>query len=395
MHLLNLTLGLLIAATVAIASAQAAPVEFTHRGVKIIGKDLPTDARYDIAITPAAAGAARVKEALDILYDRSAFNAAAIDRLKANGNVIIIYDPTFPKHELTQVTIAAFLPDFYQADGKIKDFVSVVGRFGAKWSARDLAAVLAHELTGHGIQHLRGRLEHVREVDLECEAYLYQENAYQDLGFNKQSRDMINFRQVLERHWCADFRRWQRDSQAPALARWDRLNPDVPKILNDYLSYIDALGKSGVAGRAIDRASAEKDRNSRQRLAKLAASDDPEKHFQLALIYRAGIGINVDPKASLAWMTKAADAGHAKAQFELGIMYWRGQGATLDKPTAVAWTRKAAEAGIIPAAYTYGAMLVNGDGVAKDRDAGITWIKKAADKDFAPATAALKKLKVN
>ncbi len=394
MNLFNLTLCLLVATTLATASVQAAPVEFMHRGVKIIGKDLPADARYDIEIMPAVTGAQRVKEALDILYDHSAFNGAAIDRLKVNGNVIIIYDPTFPKRELTQITIAAFLPDFYQADGNIKDFVSVVGRYGAKWSARDLAAVLAHELTGHGIQHLRGRLELVREVDLECEAYLYQENAYQDLGFNKQSQDMINFRQVLERHWCADFRRWQRNTRAPALASWDQLNPDVPKILDDYLHYIDALGKSGVAGRAIDNASAEKDRNSRQRLATLAASDDPEMHFQLALIYRAGIGTDANPNAALEWMTKAADAGHAKAQFELGKMYWRGQGAPVDKPVAVTWTRKAAESGIVPAAYTYGAMLVNGDGVAKDRDAGIMWIKKAADHDFTPAIAALQKLGV-
>ena len=394
MHFFRFTLGLFIAATVVTATAWADQVEFTHRGVKIVGKDLPMDARYDITITPAAAGAQRVKEALDILYKRSAFNAAAIDRLKANGNVIIIYDPAFPKRELTQITIAAFLPDFYQADGNIKDFVSVVGRFGAKWSAHDLAPVLAHELTGHGIQHLRGRLAHVREVDLECEAYLYQEKAYQDLGFDKQSRDMINFRQVLERHWCADFRRWQRDNQAPSLASWDQLNPDVPIILDDYLRYIDALGKSGVAGRAIDLATADKERNNRQRLTKLAASNDPEVHFQLALIYRAGIGTDADPSASLEWMTKAASAGHAKAQFELGKMYWRGQGAPVDKSTAVTWTRKAAEAGIVPAAYTYGAMLINGDGVAKDRDAGIVWVTKAADKNFKPAMAALKKLGV-
>ena len=74
----------------------------------------------------------------------------------------------------------------------------MVGRYGAKWPARELAAVLAHELVGHGMQQYRGRMEHVRTIDLECEAYLYEEQAYQDLGLDKRSSEMIKFRQALE-----------------------------------------------------------------------------------------------------------------------------------------------------------------------------------------------------
>ena len=64
-------------------------------------------------------------------------------------------------------------------------------------------------------------------IDLECEAYLYEEQAYQDLGLDKRSGEMIKFRQALEDYWCKSFRadiaRWDKSK----MALWERLNPDV------------------------------------------------------------------------------------------------------------------------------------------------------------------------
>ncbi|MGJ3260712.1 MAG: tetratricopeptide repeat protein [Rhodospirillales bacterium] len=370
-------------------------VEFMHKGVQIAGKPAPDGKYFDIDIVEPAAGAETVKKALDILYEGSAYNAKAIEKLKAAGNVVIVYDPAFPKRELTKVTIAAFLPDFYQAEGRTKDFLTVVGRFGGKWSPRELAPVLAHELTGHGMQHLRGRLENVREVDLECEAYLYQEKAYQDLGFDKGVREMVQFRKTLEGHWCADFKAWQRKNSRAALKSWDKLHPDVPAILDDYLVYIDALRKSGVAGSAVAKAKQQQARMARQRLAKLSESSDPKDQFQLGLIYARGIGVDANPAAARTWFEKAAEAGHGPAQYELSRIYWRGDGVATDKAIAAQWAKASAENGVPEAAYIYGAMLINGDGIARDRAEGTAWMVKAADAGIDRAADVLKQLGVN
>lgn len=386
-------LAMLVATPV--LSADDEVVQFMHRGMQIAGKPAPEGKVYDIDLASPAEGAETVRKAADILIENSTYNATAIKKLKAAGNVVIVYDPAFPKRELTKITIAAFLPDFYQAEGRTKDFLTVVGRFGGKWSPRELAPVLAHELTGHGMQHLRGRLEHVREVDLECEAYLYQEKAYQDLGFDKGAREMVQFRKVLEGHWCADFKNWQRKNKRVALASWDQLNPDVPAILEDYLVYIDALRRSGVAGSAVAKAKQQQSKLARQRLARLAESTDPEDRFQLGLIYARGIGTEANPALARVLFEKAAETGHGPAQYELSRIYWQGDGVPADKVLSAQWAKSAAVNGVPEAAYLYGAMLINGDGVARNPGEGRKWLEQAADAGLKRAQDALRKLGAN
>jgi len=227
-------------------------IQEVHEGLRLGAVAPRPDAKFDIELLPARPAIDRIKKAIDLLYRRSLFSAHAIKTLQGAGEVYVIYDPHFPKSRFSSLTIAAFFPDYYQHDGSSKKFVTVVGRYGAKWPARELAAVLAHELVGHGMQQYRGRMEHVRMIDLECEAYLYEEQAYQDLGLDKRSGEMIKFRQALEDYWCKSFRadiaRWDKSK----MALWERLNPDVPGILKLYLGYIDRLRKSGEAKRAIE-----------------------------------------------------------------------------------------------------------------------------------------------
>lgn len=367
-------------------------VEFQHRGVTIVGKPLPAGVNFDISIVGPKEGAETVRAALDVLYEQSAFNGNAIEKLKSAGNVYIIYDPTFPKRELTKVTIAAYIPQYFQRGGTAKDFVSVVSRYGAKWEPRELAPILAHELTGHGMQRYRGRIEKVREVDLECEAYLYQEKAYQDLGFDKSVKAMIDFRQVLERHWCADFRTWMKKHKPEGLKHWDKLNPDVPKILEDYLIYTDALTRSGVAGKAVFNASKEQRKADAERLSKLTNSENPNDHYELAQIFKSGIGAKPNPKQSLIWMNKAARGGHVAAQYELGVAYFQGKVLKKNEDKAVALFVSAAEGGHPGAAYTYGVLLMQGQGVQRNITAARKWLNIAKERGVESAQKALDKL---
>lgn len=373
-------------------SSYADVVEFEHRGLTIAGKPLPTGVKYDISIVGPKEGADAIRKALDVLYEQSTFNAKAIDKLKAAGNVFIVYDPTFPPRELSQVTIAAFIPKYFQKEGTAKDFVSVVSRYGAKWEPRELAPILAHELTGHGMQRLRGRLDRVREVDIECEAYLYQEKAYQDLGFNKSSKEMIDFRQVLERHWCADFRTWLKANKPSGLTHWDKLNPDVPKILQDYLVYTDALLKSGVAGRAVFNATKEQRQAEAERLQRLSNSQSPDDHYELARILKTGVGAKADPQQSLVWMNKAAKGGHIAAQYELGVAYFQGKVLKKNEKKAIDLITRAAEGGHPGAAYTYGVLLMKGQGVTKNTAKARKWLTIAKERGVQSAQKALDQL---
>lgn len=227
-------------------------IQEKHRDLVLGALALSAESKLDITPLDGRSAIERIKQAIDILYRKSPFSAQAIETLRGAGQIVIVYDPQFPKSRFSGLTIAAFFPDFYQPNGPSKQFVTVVGRYGAKWPAIELAAVLAHELVGHGMQHYRGRLEHVRTVDLECEAYLYQEQAYQDLGVDKGSREMIRFRQTLEDHWCKSFRADTRLRHPAKMALWEHLNPDVPAILRVYLRYVDRLRENGAARKAID-----------------------------------------------------------------------------------------------------------------------------------------------
>lgn len=367
-------------------------VTFEHKGMRIVARPAPPDIDFGVEITPAEQGGNAVRDAIDLLYEQSPYNREAIERLKAAGRVIIIYDPQFPPRELNKVTIASYLPDYYDPDGVSRDFVVIVGRFGVKWSTPELATVLAHELTGHGTQNLRGHIGQVREVDLECEAYLYQEKAQQDLGFDKGTREMIASRQELERYWCADFKTWLRKNRPAALGLWDRKNPDVPAILKDYLDYIEALRSSGVSTRAVAAAKAVNAAKTEERMRELAESNDPRAHLELANLYGRGIGVPYDPEAAFHWRKVAAEAGLADAQYALARDYRSGSGISKNLEKARHWAKTAAEQGHPVAAYLYGVMLFNGDGGPRERENGIDWVKKASAAGVEAAAKSLGKI---
>ena len=90
------------------------------------------------------------------------------------------------------------------------------------------------------MQYSRGRLIGLRELDAECEAWLYELNAYQDFKVDKFSREMIEFRQELEEFNCDDFKRYMRDHRPSEMKLWDDLDVDVPRLLDIFEDYVTA-----------------------------------------------------------------------------------------------------------------------------------------------------------
>ena len=218
----------------------AGTIEVFHQGVALLSVPPQPGKQFDVPLMAQDDGLEKLKEAFGLITRDSSFSLGQIERLKKAGRVAIIYDPNYPKRTLDKIVAASFFPNYFNEDSEDpskKIFLTVVGRHGIKWPLKELAAVLVHELVGHGIQRLEGRIKDTRELDIECEAWLHEEVAYQDLKMNKKSKEMVQFRQELERIHCSDFKTFMRKTMPERLALWDVLNPDVPRLLEYFKIY--------------------------------------------------------------------------------------------------------------------------------------------------------------
>lgn len=220
----------------------------SHRGVDLYTVAPDAERNFDVSIVPPEKGVEAMRAALDLLLSRSYLSANAIASLQKHGRVILVYDPNYPdKGQMLGYTVAGFFPKYFRERG---DFLVRIGRHGIKWPAKELAAVIAHELAGHGMQEARGERERMRSLDRECEAWLYEEQAYQDLGVDKSSKPMIEFRKQLEQRECSDFRRYQSETVPVSLRLWEARNPNVTSLLVVFRQYLKATGaESGLNGR--------------------------------------------------------------------------------------------------------------------------------------------------
>ena len=202
------------------AHANDARLEETVDGIRFVALPPDRSKTYDTRLMKGSDGLASLKAAMARLTSKSPFSARQLEVLKESGTVALVYLPgDAPKSAATGENVAVFLPRYAPAGlQQGKSFIVVVGRHGVKWPTDELAAVLAHELVGHGMQHQRGRTKAMRPIDLECEAYLYEELANQDLGLDKFSAEMVRFRKGLESHWCADFKAYMRGKRRKDLA---------------------------------------------------------------------------------------------------------------------------------------------------------------------------------
>ena len=311
---------------------------------------LPSPNPFDIDLIGPAKALENIGDAIDIIYAGSSFSAKRIDRLKRNGQIAIIYDPNFPKPDKASQIIAAFFPDYYQHNGKSREFRVVVGRFGAKWPAKKLAAIIVHELVGHGLQHLRGKTLQDRKIDRECEALIYEEKSYQDFSFKRDSREMIRFRKDMRQKWCGDLNHFMSTQNINTDEAWGYGKPDVPNLLKIFERYTAHLRKTGMPSRALKASESEKQRLFDAYIKSALKRNDAEELFRIAGRFLNGIGTQKDRKKARDWFLHAAKANHPRSQFLLGAMMEGGIGGPQDKINAHMWYSIATENGINKAA---------------------------------------------
>lgn len=216
-----------------------------YNGISLIGLPPPAGVTFDVPIVDAAQGVKVISEALALIESGSDFSKKQIQKLKDRGPVTIVYDPRYPDKmsNMASVQVALFSPHFYKRsdyNGKGGTFLVIVSRHGVKWPLKELAAVITHELVGHGIQHLNNRWGKMRLIDMECEAWLYEEMTYQSLKMDKFSSVMIDFKKQLEKQ-CDSFLRYLRNNDPTGAALWENLNPDVPRLLEHFKPYLGTL----------------------------------------------------------------------------------------------------------------------------------------------------------
>ena len=323
--------------------------ELSQFGITIASIPAKKVETLDISVTDPETGNKKIKDAIELIFEKSPFNTRIIGRLSEFGKIFVIYDPSFPKKQLASQKIAAFFPDFYQHEGDIKQFRVVVGRYGIKWPLERLAAVLVHELAGHGLQHLRKRTLSDRKIDRECEALIYEEKAYQDFKTLRNTPERRNFLNDMRFRWCADFNWYLTKNKVNTDQAWGYGRPDVTKLLGLFEKYIDYLRKTGTSANAV-KASKDKRISDFEKLKKLAISkNDFEGFFLIGNRYLTGIGVERNFAQARYWFQQAAAWGHANALFLLGVLYERGLGVKINHTQAYKWFSLSVESGLIKA----------------------------------------------
>ena len=327
-------------------NAVAQPIlKMEHRGIELAAMPL-REQQNDILLLAPKTGIHNLKMALDRLYATSPFSVRHLETLKENGRVTIVYDAAFPKRQLSKVTIAAFFPDFFQKEtGGLKHFLVVVGRFGVKWETNKLAAVIAHELVGHGLQHFRGHRDKDRKIDLECEALIYEMRSRQDLGIRPDTNDNIRFRKHVRGNWCADFGRYMTARGLNVDKAWGYGRPNVPALLRHFDDYRRHLRRTGVSAKAVAAAKSQRAIDFATFKAEAERTKSAKKMLIVGQRYLKGVGVKLDIRLGSQWVAKSARLGHPPAQFIMGVLNATGHGMRKDPVEAYAWLSAAVAKG--------------------------------------------------
>jgi len=127
-------------------------------------------------------------------------------------------------------------------------------------------------------------------------------------------------------------------------------------------------------------------------LVSFFAEKPPLVKYELAQVYRKGLGVEADLEAALTWYRQAGEAGHAKAQTMLGFLYRNGIGVEADLKQAVQWYQRATEQGEPTALFNLGSLYRKGYGVPQNEAKALELYREAAGKGNAQAKQMLRKM---
>lgn len=100
-----------------------------------------------------------------------------------------------------------------------------------------------------------------------------------------------------------------------------------------------------------------------------------------------------EPELGLKWLHRAATAGYVEAMFNLATVYRSGLGTPQNDRAAFEWYKKSAELDFAPAQNALGYLYAEGRGIKADDNQARYWFQKASNQGLAIATSNLKNMK--
>lgn len=109
-------------------------------------------------------------------------------------------------------------------------------------------------------------------------------------------------------------------------------------------------------------------------------ADEGEADSNRRLLFPAGLTVEADPAEAVAWLQRAADAGHPAAMCQLALLHADGKGTEQDSAKALALLEAACGAGLPLAHFMLAQYLMNGQhGLTRDLTAAMTHLEIAAN----------------
>lgn len=114
-------------------------------------------------------------------------------------------------------------------------------------------------------------------------------------------------------------------------------------------------------------------------ITKAAEQGHADAQLDLGTRYKWGLEVSQDYAQAVAWHTRAAEQGHAEAQVNLGVLYQWGMGVPEDYLEAAVWYIMAANQGLAEAQLRLGDLYEHGLGVPQDHVTAVYWYRKSAE----------------
>ncbi|MBS6373697.1 MAG: SEL1-like repeat protein [Erysipelotrichaceae bacterium] len=112
-----------------------------------------------------------------------------------------------------------------------------------------------------------------------------------------------------------------------------------------------------------------------------ARAGDMNAQFQLAQMYRKGIGTDKNSGKALIWLERAYASNHPKAAEELSMMYFYGEGIPADKQMAFTWLERSRESSDPNMLCEIGKQFYQGLGIDRNLATAILYFEQAAALD--------------
>ena len=111
-----------------------------------------------------------------------------------------------------------------------------------------------------------------------------------------------------------------------------------------------------------------------------AVQGDDKAQYNLGIMYRDGVGVEINKQEALGWLILSADQNNMLAQYALGLAYLKGEGVTVNYKAALRQFKKAAYQGHPSSQVNIGNMFFRGQGVKKDYIKAHMWWNIAKEK---------------